>query len=73
MIWQLQEDGNSMRFLIHDCDTKFTVALRTVFATEGIETGLMPFHAPNANAVTMVGSQKTNSVSAAGLSYQKVL
>jgi transposase InsO family protein len=50
MLWQLQEKEPSIRFLIHDRDTKFTGTFETAFAAEGIETVLTPYRAPNANA-----------------------
>ena len=50
ILWQFQDREQCLRFLIHDRDTKFTRAFETVFAAEGIETVLTPYHAPNANA-----------------------
>lgn len=51
MLWQLQDREPTIRFLIHDRDTKFTGSFETVFASTGIETVLTPYQAPNANAV----------------------
>jgi hypothetical protein len=49
LVWTLQETNSPKHFLIHDRDTKFTASFETVFATEGIETVLTPYRAPNAN------------------------
>lgn len=50
ILWQIQDRTPSIRFLIHDRDTKFTGTFGTVFAAEGIETVLTPYRVPNANA-----------------------
>ncbi|HEY7418226.1 MAG TPA: integrase core domain-containing protein [Ktedonobacteraceae bacterium] len=50
LVWKLQEEGRTMRFLLHDRDAKFPVSFDTVFVTERIEVILTPYHAPNANA-----------------------
>jgi len=50
IIWSLGERQPSIRFLIHDRDTKFSQAFDTVFAAEGINILLTPVQAPNANA-----------------------
>ncbi|HEY7414409.1 MAG TPA: helix-turn-helix domain-containing protein [Ktedonobacteraceae bacterium] len=50
LVWRLQEEGRSMRFLLHDRDAKFPRAFDTVFASEGIKVILTPYRTPNANA-----------------------
>ncbi len=49
--WQLQDRGVPVRFLIHDRDTKFSVAFDTVCTSEDIPIIRTPSQAPNANAV----------------------
>ena len=51
LVWELEENQLSIRFLIHDRDTKFTAAFDMVFQSEGIDIIRTPFRAPNANAV----------------------
>src|SRR5262249_42347378 len=51
MLWLLHDRVPTIRFLIHDRDTKFTGSFETVFASEGIQTILPPARAANANAV----------------------
>src|SRR5258706_2575882 len=51
LLWQLQDREPSVRFLIHDRDTKFTGSFETVFAVEGIEPVLTPYRAPQAKAL----------------------
>jgi putative transposase len=46
----LQDEGSSLRFLIHDRDTKFTGTFDEVFRSEGMRIVLTPIRAPNANA-----------------------
>jgi putative transposase len=43
-------DQHSVRFLIHDCDTKFSHAFDEIFRTEAIKVIRTPIQAPNANA-----------------------
>src|SRR5260221_13217911 len=50
LMWTLDEAGCSMRFLIHDRDSKFSTAFNTVFQAESIHIVRIPFRAPNANA-----------------------
>src|SRR5262249_42788320 len=51
LIWHLQEQQSQVRFVIHDRDTKFTGSFEAVLASEGIESILTPYQAPNANAI----------------------
>ena len=50
LVWSLSDSKTQTRFLIHDRDTKFSRAFDAVFRSEGIDSLLTPFHAPNANA-----------------------
>jgi putative transposase len=50
MVWELEERGPAIQFLIRDNDTKFTVVFDTVFRSEGINIIRTPYQAPNANA-----------------------
>jgi transposase InsO family protein len=47
----LQEEERTMKFLIHDRDTKFSGPFNEVFRSEGLKIVLTPIRAPNANAV----------------------
>lgn len=51
LVWLLSDEAQSMRFLIHDRDSKFTTSLDQVFVSEGFEIVHTPFRAPKANAV----------------------
>jgi hypothetical protein len=51
LTWQLEGRTPAVHFLIHDRDTKFTVAFNTVFRGQAVHVILTPFRAPNANAV----------------------
>jgi transposase len=48
--WPLAEHQSSIRFLIHDRDSKFVAAFDTVFQSIGAHVPRTPFRAPNANA-----------------------
>ena len=48
--WTLAERTSSMRFLIHDRDTKFSRTFDTVFQGQSIEIIRTPFRTPKANA-----------------------
>jgi putative transposase len=49
-IWTLDEDNTSMRFLIRDCDDKFSASFDAVFKSQHINIVQTPFRAPKANA-----------------------
>ncbi len=50
MVWELQDNDRSLRFLIHDNDRKFSKSFDAVFESEGLHVIRTPFQAPNANA-----------------------
>jgi putative transposase len=50
LVWELVDNAQPMRFLIHDRDTKFSSSFDQVFEAKGIEIVLTPFHSPKANA-----------------------
>jgi transposase InsO family protein len=50
IVWNLTDRKSSLRFLIHDNDSKFSRAFDTVFESEGVHVIHTPFYAPNANA-----------------------
>lgn len=50
LMWELNEQDATIRFLIHDRDTKFSRSFDSVFASEKIDVILTPYQAPNANA-----------------------
>ena len=50
MLWKVDEDALSIRYLLHDNDQKFTDMFDTLFGSQGIEVKLLPHRAPNTNA-----------------------
>jgi len=50
LIWKLHQEDTSLRFLIHDNDTKFSNSFDAVFQSEGFHVIHTPYSAPNANA-----------------------
>ena len=50
MVWSLEGRTPTIRFMIHDRDTKFTAAFDTVFQATGTHIIRTPVRAPNANA-----------------------
>lgn len=50
LVMELQDRDNSVHFLLHDRDTKFTTAFDEVFRTHGVRVIKTPIQAPNANA-----------------------
>jgi hypothetical protein len=50
LVWKLREQDVSLRFLIHDNDTKFSQSFDVVFQSEGFHVIHTPYSAPNANA-----------------------
>jgi transposase InsO family protein len=50
LLMDLDDRDHSLRFLIHDRDSKFSSAFDAVFTSEGIRIVRTPVRAPNANA-----------------------
>jgi putative transposase len=50
LTWELEARDPTIRYLIHDHDTKFPLRFDAVFEREAIEIISTPFQAPNANA-----------------------
>jgi len=50
LLMQLADRGQSLRFLLHDRDSKFSGAFNEIFRSEGITIVRTPIRAPNANA-----------------------
>ena len=50
LVWQLEDEERTTRFLIHDRDDKFTHSFDTVMEYEGIDAVETPYRAPKANA-----------------------
>jgi hypothetical protein len=51
LMWRLQDAGQTMRFLLHDRDTKFSASFDVVMASEGIEVILMRLAGPERQCV----------------------
>jgi putative transposase len=51
LVWHLSNEPRSMRFLMHDRDSKFTASFDHIVVSEGIEIVCTPVRAPKANAV----------------------
>jgi len=51
VIWKLEEEQRTFRYLIHDRDTKFNRSFDNVFRSAGMDIVRTPFRAPQANAV----------------------
>jgi transposase InsO family protein len=49
--WTLPERAEPIKYLIRDCDQKFTEGFDEVFRSDGIEVVRTPFRAPQANGV----------------------
>ena len=50
LAWSFSERLTPIRFLIHDCDSKFSRVFDEVFRSDGVEIIRTPFRAPQANA-----------------------
>jgi putative transposase len=50
-VWNLQDGGSPVRFLLRDNDAKFSGAFDEVFRSDGIEVIRTPVEAPKANAI----------------------
>jgi putative transposase len=50
MLWKVDEDALSTRYLLHDNDQKFTDGFDTLFGSQGSEVKQLPYRAPNTNA-----------------------
>jgi hypothetical protein len=51
LVWKLHKQDASLRFLIHDNDSKFSKSFDIVFQSEGFHVIHTPYNAPNANAL----------------------
>lgn len=49
LVWQLEDEGSPIHFLIHDRDSSFTKSFDNVFASAGIHCIITPARTPNAN------------------------
>jgi len=49
-VWDLTDEGCSLRFLIHDHDSSFRNTFEAVFISAGFHVIHTPFQTPNANA-----------------------
>ena len=58
---------NGCRYLLHDCDTKFSAAFCEILRSSGIEPLALPPRSPNLNAHLEQGEIDPSKTSASGI------